>query len=73
MRVISWNIRGLNDLSKCDKVRIFLKDFSIDIALLQETKIDCPDFRFFRRLGGFRFRNWVFLPSVGSSGGLMIG
>lgn len=69
MRIIGWNIRGLNDLNKCDKVRAFFKDYLIDIALLQETKIEYPDFRFFRRLGGYHFRKWVFLPSMGSYGG----
>lgn len=62
MRIISWNIRGLHDLNKCEKIRTFFKDYSIDIALLQETKIDCPDFRFFRRLGGYQLRKWAFLP-----------
>lgn len=66
MRIINWNIRGLNDLKKCDKVRVFFKDFSIDFALLQETKINCPDVHFFRRLGGYHFRKWVFLPSMGT-------
>lgn len=73
MRIISWNIGGLNYLNKCDKVRAFFKDYSIDIALLQETKIECPDNRFYRRLGGFHFRKWACLPSMGAFGGLLIG
>jgi len=50
MRIISWNVRGLHDLDKCDKIRAFFKDYFIDIALLQEMKMECPDFRFHRRL-----------------------
>ena len=73
MRIINWNIRGLNDLNKCDKVKKILKDFNIDIALFQESKIENPNFRFFRRLGGFYIRHWVSLPAIGTSGGLLIG
>ena len=57
MRIVSWNIRGLNDLNKCDKVKSFLKNFNIDIALFQESKIENPSLRFFRRLGGFYIRH----------------
>lgn len=39
MKIISWNIRGLNNPHKQDMVRNMIRDNKSDIVLLQETKM----------------------------------
>jgi hypothetical protein len=38
MKVISWNIRGLNERSKQRILRDYIKEETPDILMLQETK-----------------------------------
>lgn len=40
MKVISWNIRGMNSIHKRDIVRNFVRDQKPYIFLIQETKMD---------------------------------
>lgn len=40
MQVVSWNCRGLGNISKADSVKDLLKIATADILLLQETKIE---------------------------------
>ena len=40
MQVVSWNCRGLGNISKVDSVKDLLKIAPADILLLQETKIE---------------------------------
>jgi exonuclease III len=39
--IISWNVRGLNEIGKRMKVRNLLRQWKVDIVCLQETKLDC--------------------------------
>ena len=39
MKIVSWNIRGLNNPHKQDMVRNMIRDNKPDIVLLQETKV----------------------------------
>lgn len=50
MKLISWNIRGLSDLGKCRKVKSVFMDNNIDTVLIQETKIESPDYCIFKSL-----------------------
>jgi exonuclease III len=38
-RILSWNVRGLNNRSKCLRVSNLLKDRKVDIICFQETKL----------------------------------
>ena len=40
MKIIAWNIRGLNSIHKLDVVRNFVREQKPDFLLLQETKMD---------------------------------
>lgn len=40
MKVLSWNIRGLNAPSKQRLVRSVRLRYEVDVVLLQETKLD---------------------------------
>jgi hypothetical protein len=37
-RFLSWNVRGLGDLLKCDIVKEMIRVNRLDLVLLQETK-----------------------------------
>ena len=39
LRMVSWNVRGLNDAQKRLVVRNLLWDWNCDIVCLQETKL----------------------------------
>ena len=39
IRVLSWNIRGVNDKDKQKVIRAFLRSNKVDLVCLQETKI----------------------------------
>lgn len=40
MKVITWNIRGMNNIHKLDIVRNFVREHKPDILVLQETKME---------------------------------
>jgi hypothetical protein len=73
MRLVSWSVMGLYDLGKCSKIKSLFIDNDIDIILLQETKIENPDYRIFICLRGHCIDHWAYLPANGSADGLMLG
>ena len=40
MKIVTWNIRGLNSFHKLDVVRNFVREQKPDFLLLQETKMN---------------------------------
>ena len=40
MKIITWNIRGLNNSHKLDIVQNFVREKKSDLLLLQETKME---------------------------------
>jgi len=71
-RLISWNVRGLNQRSKRLKIRNLLKQWKADIICLQETKLDLISIRIVKSLWGSQFADWCYLPSSGASGGILL-
>ena len=39
LKIVSWNVRGLNDLLKRLVVRNLLREWNCDVVCLQETKL----------------------------------
>ena len=67
--ILIWNVRGLNKIDRCNAVRDSAR---VDVVCLQETKmVDVSRFLVLRMLGP-AFDNFVFLPSVGASGGILV-
>ena len=62
--ILSWNVRGLNNLAKRKAVQTFVSDLKCNIVCLQETKIsDLTNALVIETLGP-RFRdNFIFLPA----------
>ena len=71
-RILSWNIRGLgNPLAKRILKDILIHN-KIDIVGIQETKLEVYPSRFFSNIST-KINNWHYKPSVGSSGGILLG
>ena len=39
LKIVSWNVQGLNDLQKCLVVKNLLQEWNCDVVCLQETKL----------------------------------
>ena len=72
LRIISWNVRGLNCPLKRGSVRWVLRRYTCDVAILLETKLQEVDRRMVCSLWGRRRVKWVYLSSSGWSGGIII-
>ncbi|GLJ26431.1 hypothetical protein SUGI_0509920 [Cryptomeria japonica] len=69
MKVISWNIRGLNGLNKQDILRNPIRDQNLDIILVQKTKMSKEKVE---KLNFFQNGGVCGSSSNGASGGVAI-
>lgn len=72
MNILSWNIRGLNACRKRSILADLIKQHSVDILAIQETKKEDFTKRFLKSISP-RFDSWFWLPSIGRSGGILFG
>lgn len=72
LSIFSWNVRGLGQADKCRDVRHVLSSASPDIICLQETKLQHIDFFKARSFLPDRLTSFIFNPSIGASGGILI-
>jgi exonuclease III len=63
---------GLNSENRQREVRAKIDESECDIVCFQETKCVNFDWRLIRKFCPKRFDNFVFSPSVGAAGGLLI-
>lgn len=71
-KILSWNVRGINDVNKRLRIRSLLRSWKVDIVCLQETKLCGVDRHIIRSLWGCSFVGWCYLPSSGASGGVLV-
>ena len=64
LRLLSWNVRELNNPRKRLVCKNLLKEWKCDIVYLQETKVASIDTTFVRSLWGSPFIDWVALDAV---------
>lgn len=69
--ILCWNVRGLNAARKWDSVRNKVVEANCDVCF-QETKKDSFDPSFVRKILPANFDDYLFVPSVGVSGGLLV-
>ena len=55
LRILSWNVRGVNDSSKRKVVKAVIRSQRVDLFCLQETKIQAMSEGVVRSLGTGRF------------------
>jgi exonuclease III len=72
LKIISWNVRGLNDSDKRLRVRNLLRLWKADLICLQETKLGHFDRKMIRSLWGSPHVDWISLGSNGASGGILL-
>jgi exonuclease III len=70
---LNWNIRGLNDEGKCRAIRQKIEESYWEIFCIQETKMEIISPYFFKKLGPKRFSKFVYNPSRGAFGGILLG
>lgn len=73
MNIVTWNVRGLGSPTKCFLFKDFLNLHFPDVCCLQESKLEVISTVTWREIGGNRLDQFVFLPSVGAFGGIIIG
>jgi endonuclease/exonuclease/phosphatase family metal-dependent hydrolase len=57
-RILSWNVRGLNEWSKRLRISHLLRDWNVDIICFQETKVQGMSRSFVRSLWGCNHLDW---------------
>lgn len=63
LKIISWNVRGINDAGKRLRISNLLKSWKPNIICLQETKMEHISFGLVRGLWGGPFTGLVSPPS----------
>ncbi|KAG6629833.1 hypothetical protein CIPAW_14G112600 [Carya illinoinensis] len=71
-KIVSWNVRGLNEINKRLRIRNLLREWKADIVCLQETKLKMISRRIVRSLWSGVHVGWVFQASNGASGGILL-
>lgn len=69
----TWNIRGLNAKAKWLALKQKIEESACSIVCLQETKRESFDLAYIRNFCPTRFNKFEYLPSIGASGGLLVG
>ena len=71
-KILSWNVRGLNEESKRLRVRNLLSLWKVDIVCLQETKISWFTPSLVHSLWRCPYVEWCYVAVEGASGGILL-
>jgi hypothetical protein len=71
-KILTWNVRGLNEGNKRMRVRRLLSQWKVDIVCLQETKLEMITTSLVQSLWRCPYAEWCFVPSIGASGGILL-
>ena len=72
LRLLSWNVRGLNNPQKREVRKNLLKEWKCDIVFFQKTKLSSLNSFVVRSLWGSPFLDWVVLDAVNTAGGVLL-
>ena len=72
LKLLSWNVRGPNEVAKRLQIRNLLRAWKVDIVCLQETKLEWITRGIVRSIWGYPFVDWLYLGSDGASGGILV-
>ena len=72
LRLLSWNVNGLNNPRKREVCKNLLKDWKCDIVCFQEMKVSSTDVAFVWSLWGSPFIDWAVLDAMQTSGGVLL-
>lgn len=69
MKVLVWNVRGINSQAKWDAIRDKISESSASIVCLQETKRENFSLEYIRNFCPRQMDKFEYFPSNGASGG----
>lgn len=72
LKLMSWNMQGSNMAEKTHTIRRLVRKFKPSIVGLQEIKRSMVSFATSRLFWGNQSHKWVFIPTSGLSGGLLL-
>ena len=72
LKIVSWNVRGLNDSLKRLVVRNLLREWNSDVVCLQETKLAGMDRQLICSLWSCPYVDWVALDANQTAGGVLM-
>lgn len=72
LKFVSWNVCGLNDRDKRVAVKAVLRSAKVDVVCLQETKMEVFGAEVVQEILGGRFMEWLHLPAMGTTGGVLL-
>jgi exonuclease III len=72
IKILSWNVRGLNLEEKRMKIKSLLREWKADVVCFQETKIQVVTRELIQSLWGGAQVDWCYLGAQGASGGILI-
>ena len=65
LKILSWNVRGANDVVKRKVIKAFLKSQKVDVVCLQETKLKDLSKGTLMSLAVGRYMEWAATYSEG--------
>jgi hypothetical protein len=71
-KIISWNVRGLNERNKRLRISKLLRLWKVDIVCFQETKMESISNNFVQSLWGCPYMDWCRVDSWGGLGRILI-
>jgi hypothetical protein len=72
LKILSWNVRGINELDKRLRIKGLIRDWKVDLVCLMETKMEVITREVVRSLWGCQHVDWCFMGASGASGGILI-
>ena len=72
LKLLSWNVRRLNEIEKRLQICNFLRSWKADIVCLQETKLEWITRDIVRSIWSFPYIDWLYLGSDGAFGGILL-
>ena len=72
LRLLSGNVKGLNNPRKREVCKNLLREWRCDIVCLHETKLSLINSAVLRSLSGGPFTDWAVLYAVQTSGGVLL-
>lgn len=72
LKILAWNVRGLNREEKRNLVRSRIQQEGADIIVLVETILKGTVGSYIQQLGGKRWMGGVWMVALGTNGGIII-